>query len=163
MKKVMVVIDECNSSYDLLIWVLENLKDSIESSKLLIFAAQPLLASFTPPSAFSSSVGCAQMFFPFSANAELTWLAREKTKVISMGLLERAKKICADHGIKAETFTEAGDPKDIICRVVQEHMIDTLIISDQQNRNLTRSFMGGLSGYCSRNAECTVLVVKRET
>ncbi|XP_010554229.1 PREDICTED: universal stress protein A-like protein [Tarenaya hassleriana] len=160
MKNVMVVIDESYSSYELLFWVLQNLKDSIRSSKVLIFATQPLVS--INPSLFAS-FGYAQMFFPFSANAELTWLAQKKSKTICLGILERAKKICADHGIKAETVTEAGDPKDVICRIAEEHKIDSLVITDQHNRNLARFSSGGLSGYCSRKAKCSVLVVKSET
>lgn len=65
MKNVMVIIDESNSSYDLLNWALKNHKDTIESSKVFIFATQPQ-NSFTPPTVLSSSVGFAQIFYPFS-------------------------------------------------------------------------------------------------
>jgi len=65
MKNVMLIIDESNASYDLLIWALENQKDTIESSKVYIFAKQPQ-NSFTPPTVLSSSVGFAQIFYPFS-------------------------------------------------------------------------------------------------
>ena len=65
MKNVMLIIDESNASYDLLIWALENQKDTIESSKVFIFATQPQ-NSFTPPTVLSSSVGFAQIFYPFS-------------------------------------------------------------------------------------------------
>ncbi|KAL1206238.1 hypothetical protein V5N11_018285 [Cardamine amara subsp. amara] len=152
MKNVMVIIDENNSSYDLLIWVLENQKDTIESSKVFIFAKQPQI-SFTPPTVLSSSLGFAQIFYPFSPNAELIKLAQEKKMKIALGILEKAKKIYLNHGIKAETFTDAGDPKDIIPKIIQERNIDLLVmISDQQTQKLKK---------CLHNTDCSLLLVKK--
>ncbi|XP_024006879.1 uncharacterized protein LOC18013182 [Eutrema salsugineum] len=137
MKNVMVIIDESNSSYELLIWVLQNLKDTIESSKFFIFAKQPN-DSFTPPIILPTSVGFAQIFYPFSPNAELIKLAQNKNMKIALGILEKAKKICGNYGIKAETLTDVGDPKDPIRKIIQERKIDLLVMSDQQNQNLKK-------------------------
>lgn len=41
-KKMMVCIDLSESSYHVLIWVLENLKELITECPLIIFATQPL-------------------------------------------------------------------------------------------------------------------------
>uniref|UniRef100_A0A1J3EJ11 UspA domain-containing protein n=1 Tax=Noccaea caerulescens TaxID=107243 RepID=A0A1J3EJ11_NOCCA len=146
MKNVMVVIDESNSSYDLLIWVLENLKDITERSKVFIFAKQPQ-NSFTSP-----SVGFAQFCYPLSPNVQLIRLAQEKNTKIALGILEKAKKICGNHGIKAETFTDVGDTEDSIRKIIQERKIDLFVISDQQNRNLERSL---------QKTDCSLLVVKK--
>ncbi|KAF8090646.1 hypothetical protein N665_0470s0012 [Sinapis alba] len=149
MKNVMVIIDESNSSYDLLIWVLTNLKDIIDSSKLVIFAKQPQ-NSFTPPTTLSTSVGFAQIFYPFSA--KLMRLAQEKNTKIALGILEKAKKLCGNHGVKAETFTDVGDLKDTIHKIIQERKINLIAISDQQNQNLKK---------CLPTTECSLVVVKQ--
>ncbi|CAL9248647.1 unnamed protein product [Arabidopsis halleri] len=151
MKNVMVIIDESKSSYDVLIWALENQKDTIESSKVFLFATQPQ-NSFTPPTVLSSSVGFAQIFYPFSPNSELIRLAQEKNMKIALGILEKAKKICLNHGIKAETFTDVGDPKDLICKIIQEQNIHLIVTSDLQTQNLKK---------CTRNTDCSLLVVKK--
>ncbi|KAG7558753.1 UspA [Arabidopsis thaliana x Arabidopsis arenosa] len=150
MKNVMVIIDETNSSYDLLIWALENQKDTVDSSKVVIFATQPQ-NSFSP-TVLSSSVGFAQIFYPFSPNSELIRLAQEKNMKIALGILEKAKKICLNHGIKAETFTDVGDPKDLIRKIIQEQNIHLIVTSDQQTQNLKK---------CTRNTDCSLLVVKK--
>ncbi|CAN8266480.1 unnamed protein product [Cochlearia groenlandica] len=152
MKNVMVVIDETNTSYDLLVWVLKNLKDTIDTSKLLIFAKQPQ-NSFTPPLVLSSSVGFAQVFYPFSPNAQLINLAQEKNLKIALGILEKAKKLCGNHGIKAETFTDVGDPKEPILKIIQDRNIDLLVMNNDQTQNLTK---------CLHDIDCSVLVVKKE-
>lgn len=63
-KKVMVAIDESESSYKALKWVVENLKESISSkSPLLIFAAQPLPNHVVSSAGF---VGFGRIYCPFS-------------------------------------------------------------------------------------------------
>ncbi|XP_010502485.1 PREDICTED: uncharacterized protein LOC104779797 [Camelina sativa] len=150
MKNVMVIVDESNSSYDLLIWALENHKDTIESSKVFIFAIQPQ-NPFTPPTVLSSSLGFAQIFYPFSPHSELIRLAHEKNMKIALGLLEKAKNMCLNHGIKAETFTDAGDANDLIPKIIQERQIDVLVMSGQQTQKLKK---------CLYNTDCSLVVVK---
>lgn len=62
-RKVMVAIDESEYSHYALIWVLDNLKESITKSPLVIFMAQP------PPHTnytFPASLGSARMYCPVS-------------------------------------------------------------------------------------------------
>ena len=64
-KKVMVAIDENENSYHALMWVLDNLKESVTKSTLVIFAAQPF-ANYT--SVFAAPLGFARVYFPVSAS-----------------------------------------------------------------------------------------------
>ncbi|KAG5394914.1 hypothetical protein IGI04_024877 [Brassica rapa subsp. trilocularis] len=159
MKNVMVVIDESNSSYDVLVWVLQNLKDISDSNKLLIFAKQP--QSSVTPISLSSSVAFAQLFYPFSPSGELIRLAQQKNMKIALGILEKAKKICGNHGvglitinqqIKADTFTDVGDPNEPIHKIIQERKVNLLVTSDQQNQSLKK---------CLHNTDCSLLVVEK--
>ncbi|KAL0737555.1 hypothetical protein Bca4012_013765 [Brassica carinata] len=136
MKNVMVVIDENSSSYDLLVWVLENLQDISDNNKLLIFAKQP--QSVVTPISLSSSVAFAQLFYPFSPSAELIRLAQEKNMKIALGILKKAKKISGNHGIKTDTFTDVGDPNEPIHKIIQERKINLLVMSDQQTQSLKK-------------------------
>lgn len=64
-KKVMVAIDESEYSHYALMWVLDNLRDSIKSQPLVIFMAQ------APPKygyAYAASLGAARMYCPVSAS-----------------------------------------------------------------------------------------------
>lgn len=62
--KVMVVIDESECSYRALMWVLDNLKESIKNLPLVIFAAQPPpKCNYVVSSAFGPACIC-----PFSAS-----------------------------------------------------------------------------------------------
>ena len=64
-KKVMVASDESEYSYYALNWVLDNLKESIIKSPLVIFMAQlPPQNAYT----FAASLGFARMYCPVSAS-----------------------------------------------------------------------------------------------
>uniref|UniRef100_A0A5B7ANV4 Putative universal stress protein A-like protein n=1 Tax=Davidia involucrata TaxID=16924 RepID=A0A5B7ANV4_DAVIN len=159
-KKVMVAIDENESSYYALMWVLENLRESITNSSnpLVIFMAQP-----SPQNSyvFAASLGSARMYCPVSATPEFVNSVQEKNKKVSLALLEKAKSICTSHGVNAETISEVGDPKEAICNAVQKYKINLLVLGDRDLGKIKRAFLGSVSNYCVHNANCPVLVVKK--
>jgi hypothetical protein len=89
-KKVMVAIEEHECSHHALEWALLNLKPSLSlSSPLLIITVQPL-ATFNYIAAASSYA---------SPPPELIQSVQEHQKEAALGLLEKAKAICAKHGV----------------------------------------------------------------
>ncbi|CAL5350161.1 uncharacterized protein LOC114305966 isoform X1 [Camellia sinensis] len=159
-KKVMVAIDESGSSYHALMWVLENLRESISRSAnpLIIFMAQP---SATTANVFAAPLGSARMYCPILANSEFVNSVQEQNKVVSMGILEKAKSICASHGVNAETIAQDGDPKQAICDAVEKYNINLLVLGDHELGKVKRALIGSVSSYCVHNAKCPVLVVKK--
>ncbi|XVE84865.1 hypothetical protein DITRI_Ditri17bG0046700 [Diplodiscus trichospermus] len=156
--KVMVAIDERDCSYDALIWVLKHLKESITKSPLVLFAAQPLPKSNNLT--LAAPLGFARMYCPESSNLIINSV-KEKNEKISRGLLEKAKGICESHGVKVETITEVGDPKEAICNAVKNYKINILVVGDQTDGIFQKVFQESLSSHCLKNAECPVLVVNR--
>ncbi|KAK6931516.1 UspA [Dillenia turbinata] len=157
-KKVMVAIDESEDSYYALLWVLDNLGDSISKTPLVIFKAQP------PPNyhyVFAAVLGAARMYSHVSATPEFVNSMQEQERKVSMGLLEKAKTLCASRGIQAETYTEIGDPKQAILDAVNKYNVSLLILGNHGISKLKRAFIGSVSNYCVQNAKCPVLVVKR--
>ncbi|KAF3488803.1 hypothetical protein F2Q69_00055790 [Brassica cretica] len=71
---------------------------------------------------------------------------------IALGILEKAKKICGNHGIKADTFTDVGDPNEPIHKIIQERKVNLLVMSNQQNQSLKK---------CLHNTDCSLLVVEK--
>ncbi|KAA8529149.1 hypothetical protein F0562_034052 [Nyssa sinensis] len=158
-KKVMVAIDENESSYYALKWVLENLRESITNSgnPLVIFMAQPS----PKPIPFAASLGSARIYCPVSAFPEFVNSVQEKNMRVSLALLEKAKSICTSHGVKAETIAEVGNPKEAICNAVQKYEINLLALGDCGLGKIKRAFLGSVSNYCVENAKCPVLLVKK--
>nr|CAD1834679.1 unnamed protein product [Ananas comosus var. bracteatus] len=150
-KRSMVAIDESECSNYALRWALSNLREAISSSPLVIFNAQPFAtAGYMTAAAYGAPP------------PELILSIQEHQKKVSLALLEKAKAICAEQGVVAETITEIGDPKEAICEAVQKMNIDLLILGSHSRGPLERFFLGSVSNYCVHNAKCPVLVVKKQ-
>ncbi|KAJ6312564.1 hypothetical protein OIU77_014146 [Salix suchowensis] len=149
-KKVMVAIDESESSHYTLEWYLDKLRDSIADSDVIIFTAQP---NSDLGYLFASSYGTAPM--------ELVASIQENKKKVALLLLDKAKDICSKHGVEAETLTEIGDPKEAICEAVERLNVQLLVVGSHNRGPMQRAFLGSVSNYCVHNAKCPVLVVKK--
>ncbi|XP_057765762.1 universal stress protein A-like protein isoform X2 [Salvia miltiorrhiza] len=149
-KKVMVAIDESEFSLYALDWTLQNLRETLEDSKLVIFTAQSV-SDFGY--LYASSYGAAPI--------ELVSSVQEHNKKIAEALLEKTKGICSQYGVTAITVTEVGEPKEVICEAVEKLKIDLLVVGSHGRRGLQRVFLGSVSNYCVHNAKCHVLVVKK--
>lgn len=149
-KKVMVAIDESEFSHYALECTLQNLRETLEDSKLLIFTAQSV-----------SDLGYLYASSYGAAPIELVSYVQENNTKIAEALLEKAKGICTQHGVTADTITEVGDPKEVICEAVEKLNIELLVLGNHGRRGLQRAFLGSVSNYCVHNAKCPVLVVKK--
>ncbi|XP_073000370.1 universal stress protein A-like protein [Typha latifolia] len=152
----MVAIDESECSYHALEWALDNLS----SDALLVLLN---VQRFPTPSHVSASAACPPVTkYIFVATApELVPSLQEHQKKVSLALLERAKKICCKNGVVPETYTEVGDPKEAICSAIEKHKINLLIVGTHGKGVLRRILLGSISNYCTNNAKCPVLVVKK--
>ncbi|CAA0809018.1 Adenine nucleotide alpha hydrolases-like superfamily protein [Striga hermonthica] len=148
-KKVMVAIDESECSHYALEWALNNLRESLQNSKLVIFTAQPL-ADYGY--LYASSYG--------AAPAELVTSVQENHKRVAEALLAKAKEVCSQ--VSADTFTQVGEPKEAICEAVEQHNPQLLVLGSHGRRALQRAFLGSVSNYCVHNAKCPVLVVRKK-
>ncbi|XP_027097010.1 universal stress protein A-like protein [Coffea arabica] len=150
-KKVMVAIDESDCSIYALEWTLSSLHESIANSELLIFTAQPI-ADYSYLHA--SSMG--------ATTPELVKSFQEQQKRAADALLEKAKDVCAKHGVTAQTATEVGDPKDAICEAVEKFKVSMLVLGSHGRGAIKRAFLGSVSNYCIHNAKTPVLVVRKK-
>ncbi|KAI3467077.1 hypothetical protein Pfo_023740 [Paulownia fortunei] len=150
-KKVMVAIDGSEFSLYALEWTLENLRETLENSKLVIFTAQPVADLGY---LYAASFG--------AAPAKLVRSVQENDKRSAEALLEKAKDICSQHGVAADTFTEVGDPKEAICEAVEKLNIQLLVLGTHGRKALQRAFLGSVSNYCVHSAKCPVLGVRKK-
>ncbi|KAK9276970.1 hypothetical protein L1049_006509 [Liquidambar formosana] len=150
-KVVMVAIEESDCSHYALKWTLESLCNSISESHLIIFTVLPI-ADYSY--IYASTMG--------AAPPDLIASVQENQKKVAVALLEKAKKICADHGvIAAETIVESGDPKAVICEAVEKLKVELLVLGSHGRGALKRAFLGSVSNHCVQNAKCPVLVVRK--
>lgn len=117
-----------------------------------MFTVQPTNSDFAYT--YASSFG--------AAPPELIESILANHKKFALALLDKAKDICAKHGIVAEAVTEVGDPKEAICEAVEKHNIKLLVLGSHGRGAVKRALLGSVSNYCVHNAKCPVLVVRKQ-
>ncbi|KAM0831416.1 hypothetical protein ACQ4PT_065553 [Festuca glaucescens] len=151
-QKMMVAIDESECSNYALEWALRNLAPR----RLVLFTVQPFSPLNYVPAAAGSPLG------PSVVSPELIRSVSEHQRQLAQALVDKAKAICAEHGIDAETIIEVGDPKETICEAAEKLNVDLLILGSHSRGPIQRFFLGSVSNYCTHHAKCPVLVVKKK-
>ncbi|KAK9156959.1 hypothetical protein Scep_003533 [Stephania cephalantha] len=173
-KRVMVAIDENETSFHALQWTLDYLFPS--SATTATAAPQPEhhkeeteeLGSVILLHVFRSfqnliipivTAGptAAACYEPSFALVESAKKAQEQNSAM---LLSKASKLCKNRPVKVETMTKEGEPKEIICEVVEHTHPDLLILGSRGLGKLKRVVLGSVSDYCAHHAKCPVLIVK---
>ncbi|KAK4750546.1 hypothetical protein SAY87_004028 [Trapa incisa] len=92
-----------------------------------------------------------------------TWTAyrRNRDKARGLHLLEYFVNRCHAIGISCEAWIKKGDPKEIICHEVKRVQPDFLVVGRRGLGPFQRVFVGTVSEFCSKHAECPVLTIKR--
>ncbi|XP_022843812.1 uncharacterized protein LOC111367263 isoform X2 [Olea europaea var. sylvestris] len=145
MMSLLVAIDDSDESFYALEWILD---------KLFKYSG-----GTTPPTAEQESKVVTivhvmeplpRYAFPGGYVVESASKAQEQN---GARILSRAFEMCRDKMVKAKTLILEGDPKDRICRAVEEMNIDLLVVSSRGLGQIK-------SDYCAHHAKCAVLVVK---
>ncbi|KAL6559092.1 hypothetical protein OROHE_006461 [Orobanche hederae] len=153
---VLVAIDDSNESFHALEWVLDN--------KILMRGAPVSDVEYETPQQDSEVITIAHVVEPLPRYAypggyvlESSNKAQEQN---AARILSRAFEMCREKSVKAKTIILEGDPKDRICRAVEEMNVDLLVVGSRGLGQIKRAFLGSVSDYCAHHAKCAVLVVK---
>lgn len=87
---------------------------------------------------------------------------KHKEKIRGLHLLEIFIRRCKEIGVPCEGWIRKGDPKEAICREVKKTHPDILIVGSRGLGPVQRIFVGTVSEYISKHADCPVLVIKRK-
>ncbi|KAL6884518.1 hypothetical protein ACP4OV_010454 [Aristida adscensionis] len=155
-QKAMVAVDESECSRYALEWALRSLAPTL-APPLLLLTAQPLLpAGYVSAASFAAPLGTVPVA------PDLIKSMQEQQRQLTQALLDKAKAICAHHGVPVETIVEVGDPKEVICEAAEKRNVDLLILGSHSRGPIQRLFLGSVSNYCVHHAKCPVLVVKKQ-
>ncbi|XP_021749917.1 universal stress protein A-like protein [Chenopodium quinoa] len=145
---MIVAVDESECSSYALKWALQNLGDKLKSGVILLTAV-----SVTQSGVFAGGYGTVPL--------DLVTSIQENQKKFATSLLAKAKEICAQYGVDAETLCVMGNPKDAICDAVEKFHCNLLVMGTHSRGALQRAFLGSVSNYCIHHAKCPVLVVRQ--
>ncbi|KAL0920840.1 hypothetical protein M5K25_010011 [Dendrobium thyrsiflorum] len=86
----------------------------------------------------------------------------EKDRIRGLHLLEYFVKRCHQYEIPCEAWIKKGDPKELICSEVKRVQPDLLVVGSRGLGPFKRVFVGTVSEFCAKHAECPVITIKRK-
>ncbi|XP_039791144.1 universal stress protein A-like protein [Panicum virgatum] len=87
---------------------------------------------------------------------------KQRDKIRGLHLLEYFVNQCHQLGIKCEAWIRHGDPKEVICSEVKRVQPDLLVVGSRGLGPFQRVFVGTVSEFCVKHAECPVITIKRK-
>jgi nucleotide-binding universal stress UspA family protein len=79
---------------------------------------------------------------------------------ITEAILDHSLRICSENNVKVETKLILGDPKEKICKFVENLQADLLVMGSCAFGPIKMMFLGSVSKYCTKHVQCPVIVVK---
>ena len=73
--------------------------------------------------------------------------------------MEAAQRKAALEGATVHTIIEVGKADEMVINVADLYKCDTIIVGRSGRSSLDRLFLGSVSNYVVKNADCTVIVV----
>ena len=147
-RRVVVALDESAQSLHALQWALGTFSLCAHLDTLILLHAK------LPP---SSSVAGPE--FILSAEAIVSMEIYQDRAIES--LMNRALELCKEKQVAAETQVVFGDPRDVICEVVEKSNADFLVIGSHGYGAIKRALLGSVSDYCAHHVKCPVVIVKK--
>ncbi|CAN8259677.1 unnamed protein product [Cochlearia groenlandica] len=157
-KRMMVAIDESDSSFYALQWVIDHFSNLLKSTEteggmLTVVHVQTPFQHFA---AFPAGPGGATVY----ASSTMIESVRKAQQETSAALFARVLRMCRAKQIRTETLVLEGDAKDMICQAVEQMHVDLLVVGSRGLGKIKRAFLGSVSDYCAHHAKCPILIVK---
>ncbi|KAK1404434.1 Ethylene response protein [Heracleum sosnowskyi] len=86
---------------------------------------------------------------------------KRRDKIRGHDLLEYFVKRCHEIGVACEAWIKRGDAKEVICHEVKRVQPDLLVVGSRGLGPFQRVFVGTVSEFCAKHAECPVVTIKR--
>ncbi|KAI9078080.1 hypothetical protein K1719_040005 [Acacia pycnantha] len=86
---------------------------------------------------------------------------KQRDRTRGLHLLEYFVSRCHQIGVSCEAWIRRGDPKEVICHEVARVRPDFLVVGCRGLGPFQRVFVGTVSEFCVKHAECPVITIKR--
>ncbi|XP_043721620.1 universal stress protein A-like protein isoform X2 [Telopea speciosissima] len=149
-RRIVVAVDEGEESMYALSWCLKNVISRDSKDTLILLYAKP------PCSVYPAIDGTGYLF----SSDIIASMKKYRTDVADC-VMEKANNVCKDiPNIKVQTKVGNGDPRDVICEVVEKLAADLLVVGTHGYGFIKRAFLGSVSNHCAQNVKCPILIVK---
>uniref|UniRef100_A0A5B7BCM5 Putative universal stress protein n=1 Tax=Davidia involucrata TaxID=16924 RepID=A0A5B7BCM5_DAVIN len=86
---------------------------------------------------------------------------KRRDKIRGLHLLEYFVNRCHEIGVTCEAWIKVGDPKEEICHEVKRVQPDLLVVGSRGLGPFQKVFVGTVSEFSAKHAECPVITIKR--
>ncbi|KAI3452440.1 hypothetical protein Pfo_009104 [Paulownia fortunei] len=86
---------------------------------------------------------------------------KHRDRIRGLHLLEYFMKQCHEIGVACEAWVKKGDPRKIICYEVKRVQPDFLVVGSRGLSPFQKIFIGTVSEFCAKHADCPVIAIKR--
>ncbi|XP_010251238.1 PREDICTED: universal stress protein A-like protein [Nelumbo nucifera] len=87
---------------------------------------------------------------------------KNRDKARGLHLLEYFVGRCEEIVVSCEAWLKKGDPKEVICHEVTRVHPDFLVVGSRGLGPFQKVFVGTVSEFCAKHAECPVITIKRK-
>ncbi|KAF9604733.1 hypothetical protein IFM89_009529 [Coptis chinensis] len=98
----------------------------------------------------------------YASPEDFKGLMRHKDRAGGVHLLEYFVGRCHKIGLLCEAWIRVGDPKEVICKEAQRFLPDFLVLGCRGLGPFQKVFVGTVSEFCQKHAECPVITIKRD-
>ncbi|KAL0540831.1 hypothetical protein IC582_020846 [Cucumis melo] len=86
---------------------------------------------------------------------------KKRDNARGLHLLEYFVNRCHEIGVACEAWLKKGDPTEVICLEVKRVLPDFLVVGSRGLGPFKKVFVGTVSEFCAKHAECPVITIKR--
>lgn len=87
---------------------------------------------------------------------------KQRDRIRGIHLLEYFVNRCHEIGVVCQAWIMMGDPKEVICHEVKRLRPDFLVVGSRGLGPFQKVFVGTVSEFCWKHAECPVITIKRK-
>ncbi|KAG6390063.1 hypothetical protein SASPL_151541 [Salvia splendens] len=87
---------------------------------------------------------------------------KRRDKIRGLHLLEYFVNHCHEIGVACEAWIKIGDPKEVICHEATRVQPDFLVLGSRGLGPFQKVFVGTVSEFCVKHADCPVIAIKRD-
>ncbi|KAG0470521.1 hypothetical protein HPP92_017221 [Vanilla planifolia] len=148
----LVAIDNSEENFYALRWVLRHYFSGAANPgavhKLVVVYAKPI------PSAVIGIGG-------LGAVDVLPYVESDLSKIAD-GVIQKARDLCVANSVDDATFdVSQGEAKTVLCGAAEKYQADMLVMGCRGYGAVRRAVLGSVKDYCTRYAQCNVLIVKK--
>lgn len=152
-RTILIAIDESNHSFYALQWALNTLiacNPPCEHDLVILVHAK------LPPTSRVALGGPGYLL-----STELVVSIEKAQEREIEAFMNKALELCQEKKVTAETKVVGGDPRDVICELVEKLKADFLVIGSHGYGAIKRAVLGSVSDHCAHHAKCPVVIVKK--